>query len=75
MSKHKKEHKDPVFSKQIFCKTDTNANANVIADAEILKKKFPNGPLILLEIGHLDRPISFPHYNYCENEREALLWI
>ena len=55
MSKHKKEHKDPVFSKQIFCNTDTNANANVIADAEMLKKKFPNGPLILLEIGHLDQ--------------------
>ena len=55
MSKHKKEHKDPVFSKQIFCNTDTNVNANVLADAEMLKKKFPNGPLILLEIGHLDQ--------------------
>ena len=55
MTKHKKEHKGPVFSKQVFCSADANANANVVADAEMLKEKFPSGPLILLETGHLDQ--------------------
>ena len=37
MTKHKKEHKGSVLSKQIFYNADANANANVVADAEIVE--------------------------------------
>ena len=55
MTKHKKEHNGFVFSKQIFCNADANVNANAVAAAEMSKQTFPNSPLILLEIGHLDQ--------------------
>ena len=37
MTKHKKEHKGSVLSKQIFCNADANANANVVTDADMSK--------------------------------------
>ena len=36
-TKHKKEHKGSVLSKQIFYNADAYANANVVADAEMSK--------------------------------------